>query len=183
MTFKSLCRLSSNNPYGVKSLARATVEQWKKMFAATIPPITKQLCGMIETSEKKEEDCNWAVEMGHQVSDLSRTVRHKHQLSLLPKLCKHVDFQHPAVGSQSWHSRGKHCWQHQQSPLPQISWRLLGDKEDLGPQSCCFEAVYIEHSEGRIYSVSCNKSMSKQCEMYASLHRWGHYHKLFDCTV
>jgi len=59
MTFKSLCRLSSNNPYGVvKSLAEATVEQWTKMFSAARPPITKQLCGMIETSEKKEEDCN-----------------------------------------------------------------------------------------------------------------------------
>jgi len=77
--------------------------------------------GMAEISEKNEdnyEDCNWAVEMSHQVSDLSRTVRHKHQLSLLPELFKHVDFQHPAVGSQSWHSKGKHCWQHQQSLLP-----------------------------------------------------------------
>ena len=102
--------------------------------------------GMTEISEKNEdnyEDCNWAVEMSHQVSDLSRTVRHKHQLSLLPKLCKHVDFQHPAVGSQSWHSRGKHCWQHQQSPLPWTSWRLLADTVYLGPQSYCFEAVYI----------------------------------------
>ena len=56
MTFKSLCRLSSNNPYGVlKSLAEATVEQWTKMFSAARPP-------MIEISEKNEDNLKTAIE-------------------------------------------------------------------------------------------------------------------------